>query len=1019
MMRPPAALALAALLLLSVPVTGPAGEAKVPESKSVFNVHTLDGNLSESVVELHPGATDDSTTLTLPSEAQVLSASMALTSIPLTDGGTDYPVEPEMDIGADSSVEWAFRGFAYGAMGHQSAFHDGAGTSSGYNLSFDPGQERVLLTRLPANASELRASMTVGGWPTPFWGDPTRVTPGTDSEGESTPALLATEDRLWCAWATEDPAISDGTDSDIVVSWSSDGATWSPPEEITLRGDVYEDDSPDIIAYKGRIYVAWSAARTESVFSPSNIYIRAWDGRGWGGLERLTPPGLRYMNDWPQMEVYLERLFVFWRTTDPSLASIYDSDDMDLVYRVYDGDLWTATFELTPDWSREIDWSLNLVLYDGGLWVFWDMDVDATSGFTVDIFCSRFDGVSWSEPRNIIPQPDRELDEIPKACVYRNPATGGDELWVAWVRGSPNLHDLDIMVRGYDGGSWGPMIELTPPGERKDNMGQEILEYDGRLYVVWVTGTNTSVETNETMNVYNTYGDVVIRAYDGYVWSDRMELTPGEENDNANSPTIADFRGRLYVGWAYPCRPPPGGRETWDIVVRKIDFRPVVLEIDIGADGDPDWGPSELQSTNERVPIFSEELEGALASAERRRDEWGNEYCDVGIRVRSVYPSAVLVSNLSISYSLTVRFENISAVLNSLLRDGGVGGRGEGNVTIPVRLSALSYGRMRVHDLNLTYIINLPPVLLEPLPAIHLPEDTDALRALDLEDYFWDDWDDGRLAFEVVYEEDEGRVDAVVDGHHLSIMTPTENWFGSAHVQVRALDRARLWADGNPVNVTVEPVNDPPLLEPIPDVVSRVGELIFLSVRATDVDSDRLAFGADTDLFILQPTPGELDSAFVRFVANKTGAFEVNFTVSDGDGGADSQLVRFRIGDRVSSAGNDPCLSWLAALLIAIGAVLLAERYRRYYLRETGPALPPEEDFPEETVFSGRIKRVRVEALPEADAPMEGPEGGIEGEERGPPDDEVVETLDAPAPDEEGDGEFRVWDGEGWRRPGE
>ncbi len=1018
-MREFSALAMASLLLLTTPLMGPVSEAKLPESRSVFSVSAFDGNLSERVVLLEPGATDDSTTLTLPSSAEVLSAELSLTSLPASEGGEDYPEAPEMDIGADSSVEWAFRGFAYGAMGHQSQFHDGVETSSGYNLSFDSGQERTLLTRLPANASLLRASMTVGGWPTPFWGDPTLVTPSTDSEGESTPALLATEDRLWCAWATEDPTISDGTDSDIVVSWSTDGATWSPPEEITPRGDLFEDDSPSIAAYKGKIFVAWSAAKTKSVFSPSNIYICAWDGTAWGRPERLTPLELRYMNDWPQMEVYLDRLFVFWRTTDPSLASIYDSDDMDIVYCVFDGERWTATFELTPEWRRAIDWSLNIVLYNGRLCVFWDMDVDATSGFTVDIFYSSFDGVSWSDPRNIIPQPDRELDEIPKACVYSNPATGRDELWVAWVRGSPNLHDLDIMVRGYDGERLGPMMELTPAGERKDNMGQEALEYDGRLYVVWVTGTNTTVETNETMNVYNTFGDVVIRAYDGYGWSDRMELTPGGESDNANSPTIAVFRGRLYVGWAYPYKPPPGGRETWDIVVRKIDFRPVVLEIDIGADGAPEWGPSELQSTNERVPIFKEELEAALASAERHRDEWGNEYCDAGIRLRSLNPSTVLVTNLSISYSLTVRFENLSTVLNSILRSGGGAGRADGNVTTPIRLSALSHGRMRVHDLNITYIINLPPALLEPLPELRLPEDTDAPRALDLEDYFWDDWDDGRLSFEMVYEEDERRVDAVIEGRYLSIFTPTENWFGSARVQVRALDRARLWVDGNIINVTVESVNDPPSLEPIPDVVSRVGEMIFISVRATDVDSDRLFFTADTDLFALQPTPDDPCSAFVRFVAREAGPLEVNFTVFDDEGAWDSQPVRFRIGDRVSSAANEPCLSWLLALLIAIAAVAAAEWYRRYYLRETGPALSPEEGFPEEGVFSGRIRGARVKAGLDEEASQAGPRDGSEGEERGPPDDEVVEALDAPPPEEGGNSDFEIWDGDGWRRPGE
>ncbi|MEM4730034.1 MAG: hypothetical protein QXH42_09805 [Thermoplasmata archaeon] len=1029
LMRARASVLMAALLLTLPLQTHDAG-AKVPEARSVFHITSLDGNLSELVVSLEPGATNDSAALTFPSNAEVVSASLALTPLPFTDGGTDFPLGPELDIGADGSIEWAYKGLGYGALGHQTLFHDGSAASEGYNLSFGPGQNRVLLTRLPANASITGASMVVGGWPTPFWGDPVSVTPPTFSEKEATPFLLAAGDRLWCAWATKDPQISDGTDSDIVVSWSLDGLSWSEPEEISQRGDILEDDSPSIIEYGGRIYVAWSAAKSESVFSPSIVYIRCWDGSGWRRAERLTPPELLYMNDWPQMAVYRDRLFVFWRTTDPRLASIHDTDDMDIVYRVHDGSDWTGTFELTPGWSTEIDWSLNTVLYRDRLYVFWDMDVDATSGFTVDIFYRFFDGFRWSDAYNIIPQPDRELDEIPKSCVYHNPATGMDELWVAWVRGSPNLHDLDIMVRGYDGERWGPMIELTPPGEEKDNMGQELLEYDGRLYVVWVTGTNTSVETNETMNVYNTYGDVIIRAYDGYGWSERMELTPGEENDNANSPTIAVFRDRLYVGWAYPYKAPPGGRESWDIIVRKIDFRPVVLEVDTGNDGTTDWGPSELQSTNELVPMFSEDIMGALAAQERWRDDWGNELCDVGIRLRSVYPSTVLVGNLSIRYSLTVRFENISAVLNSILRERGGQGRSEGNVTIPLRLAAHSYGKLRIQDINITYIINLPPVLLEPIPDFRFPEDTDLIGAIDLEDYFWDDWDDGSLAFELIYEENERGVDAVLEGSVLSFYTPTENWFGSARIQVRALDRARLWVDGNLINVTVEPVNDPPVLEPIPDVVSYVGKVVFIGLRATDVEGDPLSFSADTELFAIQPVPGERDSAFVRFVPRSPGVFKVNFSVSDGNGGSDSQEVGFRIRDRVSAGATELCPSWLVMVLVATGAVALAEWYRRRLLKETGPVVPPEEEFPEEAVFSGRIRTVRRE---EAEGEKEGPEREEDGSSRGPPDDELVEVLDGAPGGRSGDGaaeaperpreeglgadDFLVWDGDGWRRP--
>jgi hypothetical protein len=486
--------------LLVLPGLSPVASSSLPEVKSVFEVQRFDGNLSENTVRLEPGVTDDSTSITLPHDAQVVNASLELTALPATPGGTDYPLGPSLDIGADGTVDWAYSGFAYGAMGYQTDFHDGATTAPGYNLSLGSGESASLTTRLPANATVGSASLTLGGWPTPFWRDPVRVTKNGNSPGENSPAFLSTPGRLWVAWASKDPKLVGDKDWDIVVSWSTDGTGWTAPVDISPPGDNYEDDSPDIIAYDGKIYVSWSAAQNESQFSNSNIFIRAWDGARWGDTVRLTPNDLRRMNDWPQMDVYGGRLFVFWRTTDERLAEMApDGGDMDMVFRTFDGTSWGNTEELTPDWDTEIDWSLSLIKFDGKLFAFWDMDTDLTmEGFTVDIFYRYFDGVQWSDPYNIIPQPDYELDEIPKLAVYDNPVTGREELWACWIRGSPGTHDLDIMVRRYDGESWSAVTELTNPEETMDNMGAELLEYDGRLYAVWVTGPNTSASTTPT-----------------------------------------------------------------------------------------------------------------------------------------------------------------------------------------------------------------------------------------------------------------------------------------------------------------------------------------------------------------------------------------------------------------------------------------------------------------------------------------------------------------------------------------
>ncbi len=240
-----------ALLLLAGLL--PPGGSSQPGGKSVFEVQAFDGNLSEGTVRFEPGTTDDSLAITLPGNAQVVNASLELTALPDTPGGTDYPLGPALDIGADGTIDWAFSGFAMGAMGYQTAFHDGSRTAGGYNLSMGSGEKVLLATRLPASATVESASLTLGGWPTPFWRDPIKVTRNGGSPGENSPAFLATEDRLWVAWASKDPDLVGQSDWDIVVSWSLDGTSWSAPVDISPPGDLYEDDSPDIIAYNGRI----------------------------------------------------------------------------------------------------------------------------------------------------------------------------------------------------------------------------------------------------------------------------------------------------------------------------------------------------------------------------------------------------------------------------------------------------------------------------------------------------------------------------------------------------------------------------------------------------------------------------------------------------------------------------------------------------------------------------------------------------------------------------------------------
>jgi hypothetical protein len=296
----------------------------------------------------------------------------------------------------------------------------------------------------------------------------------------------------------------------------------------------------------------------------------------------------------------------------------------------------------------------------------------------------------------------------------------------------------------------------------------------------------------------------------------------------------------------------------------------------------------------------------------------------------------------------------MSAVLNDILWNRT--GRGtEGNTTVPLELSATSDGGMRIHDLNITYIIDLPPVFRGPVPDNHFPEDTDAVRLIDLDKYFWDDWDAGNLAYVVTFEDASEGVHAVLDGHYLTFTTPTENWNGAGHFRVRAYDRARLWAESNLFCITVDPVNDPPVLDPIPARGVDVGQKVYFEVHATDVDGDALTFSTNNSLIPVLPLGQRAGYGFVSFQAFRKGTIRLNITVDDGHGGTDTKTARITVMEGVSSETSEPCFSWLLVILIVACAAASVEWFRRRKLKETGPVMGPGGEFSEEEVFGGLV----------------------------------------------------------------
>ncbi|MGQ9581986.1 MAG: PKD domain-containing protein [Thermoplasmatota archaeon] len=111
------------------------------------------GNGDEGATVAFPApGSSQALNISLQTGLRVLSARLNLSGLPYTNGGTDCPLSPSLDLGADGSVEWRFEGTGYGPLGHQSRFSSGG---SLFRVAFPSGggTNSSMAVRLPAGAS--------------------------------------------------------------------------------------------------------------------------------------------------------------------------------------------------------------------------------------------------------------------------------------------------------------------------------------------------------------------------------------------------------------------------------------------------------------------------------------------------------------------------------------------------------------------------------------------------------------------------------------------------------------------------------------------------------------------------------------------------------------------------------------------------------------------------------------------------------------------------------------------------
>ncbi len=244
-----------------------------------------------------------------------------------------------------------------------------------------------------------------------------------------------------------------------------------------------------------------------------------------------------------------------------------------------------------------------------------------------------------------------------------------------------------------------------------------------------------------------------------------------------------------------------------------------------------------------------------------------------------------------------------TAFVDELNERIGLAGLGPGNATVALSFTTASAGILSISNLLVQYTpyTDNPPELLQQIPSNwSLKEDTDALSLIDLKTYFHDDHDSTQT-FTIDNKSAPKELDATIgNSGKMSFTTPTENWWGLASFIVKATDSKGHSTLSNRFNVTVESVNDPPVLEPIGPKTVNEGETLRFFIKATDVDmalspNEHIRYSSDSNLVVANAITGEVTLVNASLPTGIGSVIPVNFSATDSMGLPDVELVNVSV----------------------------------------------------------------------------------------------------------------------------
>jgi hypothetical protein len=326
---------------------------------------------------------------------------------------------------------------------------------------------------------------------------------------------------------------------------SSSAIIWDDPEEISGDKRIEYQRYPAVAAESGKTYAVWADYDGKDY----NIVFRENDSIAWQAEEELSADDMN-IDQWnPDIAVDSGVIHTVWHDSV--------NGDWDIMYRKRSGGVWGTIEEISEDITIETQMYPKVAAASGNVYVVWQ---DGRDG-DWDIYFRFHNGALWSAITQV------NVDSGSEAQTYPKITAGGGNAYVVWV--DEGGGDKDILMRVFDGSSWGSEMEVSEDftGEEQD---EPDVAYDsGTVHLVWQEFKTTD-------------RDIFYRNWNGISFSPVSEVSIDSQTEFQKVPAVAVQFGIVHAAWA------DKGDGDWDIVYRQYNgstwLSPQEISADIGTE---------------------------------------------------------------------------------------------------------------------------------------------------------------------------------------------------------------------------------------------------------------------------------------------------------------------------------------------------------------------------------------------------------------------------------------------------